>query len=155
MPAARWRHEAVLEADPAAVYAWLKDFREDDHARPAFLRGAGIPPGEAPPSARKVVPRDARSVVVEDAWGRRSFRVVATFDDAARAIALEGAYGYRATWRVEEAPGGARVVVEGALAPRGFLGFLVPVVRRSLLREMARDFAGHVEDAREGLGVKR
>src|SRR5439155_21501752 len=40
MPA-RWSFEAHVDAPPDAVYAWMTDYSEDDHANERFRRGAG------------------------------------------------------------------------------------------------------------------
>src|SRR5581483_8174623 len=133
----RWRHEALVPASPDAVYAWMSDFREDDHA------------GEA--SHRTVVSREGNRVRLHDAWGRRSFDLDVELAPEAREVRLTGEYGYSATWRAEPAAGDTRVVVEGRLEPTGIMRLLAPLFSRGMAKQMQDDFNGHVEDMRSGL----
>jgi Polyketide cyclase / dehydrase and lipid transport len=146
----RWRHEARLAASPDAVYAWMSDFREDDHAREAFLRGAGQKPGGAA-SRRTVVSRDGNRVKLRDAWGRRTFEMDVELAPQAREVRLTGEYGYRATWRAEPDGAGTRVVSEGAFEPAGLMRLVAPLFARGFARQMEQDFRGHVEDLRSEL----
>ncbi|SRR5581483_2697618 len=146
----RWRHEALVPASPDAVYAWMSDFREDDHAREAFLRGSGAKPGGAA-SHRTVVSREGNRVRLHDAWGRRSFDLDVELAPEAREVRLTGEYGYSATWRAEPAAGDTRVVVEGRLEPTGIMRLLAPLFSRGMAKQMQDDFNGHVEDMRSGL----
>lgn len=92
-------------------------------------------------------------LVVEDQWGRgNKARLTARLDAARREVALEGQWGYRATWRAEPDGSGTRLLVEGSVAPGGLLGLLMPLFRKGMLRQMRADFDGHLADLREGLG---
>lgn len=143
-----WSFSAHVPAPPDAVFAWVSDFREDDHARPAFLRGAGM---KAPAGRRRIVAREGNVVTLEDGMGRRAFRTRATVDAAAREVRVEGAHGYRATWRAAPEGDGTRLTCEGALAPDGLLRLFVPLFAKGMLRQVRADFDGHVADAVESL----
>ncbi|MEA3198833.1 MAG: hypothetical protein QOE90_261 [Thermoplasmata archaeon] len=146
----QWRHEARIDAPADAVYAWMSDHREDDHAREAFLRGAGRGP-EGARSRREVVSRDGDVVKLRDVWGKRVFEMEARLDAKAREVRLTGAYGYRATWRAIPDGAGTRLVVEGAIEARGIAGLFAKLFGKRMLRDMQADFNGHVADARETL----
>lgn len=146
-----WRHEARIDAPADAVYAWMTDFREDDHAREAFVRGAGREAGAKDASRREVVSRQADRVQVRDTWKGRVFEMEARLDPQAREVHLTGAYGYRATWRALPEAGGTRLVVEGAIEARGVAGLFANLFGKRMLRDMEADFRGHVADAREML----
>ena len=146
-----WRFKARIDAPPEDVYRWLVDFRPDDHARPAFKRGAGVR-HDTRGSVRTVVARDADRVVIEDTWGRQRFRVEAFPDAIHRQVRLVGQYGYEGVWRAEEADGGAtRLTVTGTMAPRFPVSLFMGLFWRRLERDMRNDFNGHVEDLRESL----
>lgn len=147
----RWSFEAHVRAEPDAVYAWLADLREDDHARPAYLRGAGRA-DDAPASRRAILSREAGRMRVRDEWGRRSFETDVELHPEAREVRITGAYGYRGVWRARPHPeGGTRLTVEGEMAPEGFLRLVAPLMARMLRGEMRRDFEGHVADLRASL----
>lgn len=146
MPPVRWSLTRFVPVAPDAAYAWLTDFREDDHDRPAYRRGAGAKPG-GKPSKRSVVSRDGDVVQLRDEWDGRAFDLRVTLDAGTRSYAIEGAkWGYKATWRVEPSPGGARIRVDGEMAPKGLLGLLAPLFAKGMVREMERDLQGHVTD---------
>lgn len=140
-----------MAADPAVVFAWLTDYREDDHARPAFFRGAGTPPKKQRPSRRRVVSRAGNTLEIEDAWGRKRFRAKVTLTPARYELRIQGDFGYDATWTARPSGGGTRLEVRGTVAPGGLAGALMGLARRSFLREMEADFRGHVEDLRESV----
>ena len=149
----RWSFSAPVDAPPDAVYAWLTDLREDDHARPAYLRGAGAEAG-ARPARREVVSREGDRLVVEDHWGSRAFRVDVTLDREAREVRLEGKHGYRCVWRVVPDAPRTRVECEGRLEPHGLTALLAPLFVPRLVRQIERDFHGHIEDLREALAPR-
>lgn len=144
MPEVRWREETFVPVAPDAAFAWLTDFRADDHDRPAYRRAVGASAGR--PARREVVAREGNVVRLRDAWGRRTIDATVTLDPDARAYRIEGPHGYAARWWVTPNPGGARLHVEGVMAPRGILGLLVPLFAKGMKREMALDFRGHVAD---------
>lgn len=147
----RWSFEAVVAAPPDAVYAWMSDFTEDDHARPAFKRGAGVKPGDKRESRRHVVSRDGNRLRVEDSWGRERFGMDVELAPGAREVRLSGQYGYRGVWRALPHGGATRVVSEGSLEPTGFARFFAPLFAGMLMKQMRADFDGHIEDMRESL----
>lgn len=148
-----WSFHAHVPAPPDAVYAWMSDFREDDHARPAFRRGAGVKDGDRRVSHRKILSREGNVVTVEDAWGRDRFTLKATLDPAAREVRLEGQYGYHGTWRAAPEGEGTRLTSEGRLEPRGVMRLLAPLFAKAFMRQMRADFEGHVADATETLAA--
>lgn len=150
MPSA-WSFAARVEAPPDDVYAWMSDFREDDHARPAFKRGAGMRPGDKRESRRAVVSREGNVVVVEDSWGRERYRLTVTLDPAAREVRLAGMYGYAGVWRAAPAGTGTRVESEGRIAPTGLARLFAPLFARTFMKQMEADFRGHVADLAEEL----
>jgi hypothetical protein len=150
-----WSHEAILRAPPDAVYAWMSDFREDDHARPAYLRGAGVAKPSKRPAVRRVVAREPGLVKLEDSWNGRTFRLTAHLDPERREVRIEGGMGYHAVWRAEPAPEGTRLRVDGKLAPGGVLGLFTPLFAKGMMREMAQDFRGHVADAEAELTARK
>ncbi|HWG90782.1 MAG TPA: SRPBCC family protein [Candidatus Thermoplasmatota archaeon] len=141
-----WRHTATVAAPADRVYQWLSDFREDDHSRPAYLAATGGAPKPGKEARRHILSRDADAVVIEDHWGGRTFLVTAYLDPVGREVRLEGGLGYHAVWRaVSEGPL-TRIELEGRMAPRGLLGFVLPLFKRSFLKQIAQDFRGHVAD---------
>lgn len=146
----KWRHEARIAASPDAVYAWMSDLREDDHAREAFLRGSGAKPG-GPVAKRTIVSRQGDRLKVHDAWGRKAFDLEVELAPVAREVRLHGGFGYRATWRAEPDGPGTRLVVEGEMAPSGIMRLFVPLFAKGMAKEMQADFNGHVEDLRSAL----
>lgn len=153
MPSA-WSFQAYVDARPEDVFAWLSDFTEDDHARPAFRRGAGVDPKDTRISKRTVT-RDGARLIVKDTWGRESFELVATLHPDAREVHLEGQYGYRGIWRAVPEGKGTRVESIGRLEPKGIMRILSPLFARAFMKQMQADFDGHVEDAREALAEGR
>lgn len=132
----------------------MSDFREDDHARPAFREGTGMGEG-APRSVRKVVSREGDVVTLEDEWGRRRFRTKARLDPARREVRLEGEFGYRGVWRAVPEGEGTRLEAETRIAPPFPFSLLTPLFGGKLKREAEKDFNGHVADLAHELGEKR
>lgn len=148
-----WVFEGRVPASPDAVYAWLSDFCEDDHARPAYLRGAGMREGKHVKGTRRVLAHDGNTVTIEDRWGFRSFRTRVTLDPEQRALHIAGDNGYGATWSAIPEGAGTRLIVEGRLAPTGVVGLAVPLFARGLRHQMEQDFLGHLEDLRSSLAA--
>lgn len=146
MAKATWRHETFVPVDADRAYAWMIDFREDDHARPAFKRGAGVKPGDKSTSKRVILSREGDVVKLKDTWAGNTFELTVTLDRPARALTIDGKWGYRARWSVEPAVGGARLRVEGEMAPGGLMGLLVPLFAGGMRKDMEKDFRGHVAD---------
>lgn len=146
-----WRFDAHVAASPDAAYAWMSDFTEDDHTRPAFLEGSGAKPDPKRTSHRHVVSRDGNRLRIEDSWGRDRFAVNVTLAPETREVHIEGQYGYRATWRAEPDGAGTRIVLEARLEPTGFARLFAPLLARMLMRQMRADFDGHVADMRSSL----
>lgn len=141
-----WARSAVVEASPDAVFRWMSDFREDDHARPAFKRGAGVKDDGKPGAKRTILSRDGNVVRLRDEWGRRRFELAVTVDEKARTVTIDGEHGYRAVWRAVAEGAGTRVEASTTLAPKGLFGLLAPLFAGSFRKELDRDFAGHVAD---------
>ena len=144
MPA-RWNLDAFVPVEPDRAYAWMIDFRHDDHERPAYKRAVGAKPSKKP-SMREVLSRDGDTLRLRDTWNGKTWEATVTLLRKDRALLIEGAYGYRARWWVEENPGGARIRVEGEMAPSGVMKLLVPLFAKGMVREMETDFRGHVAD---------
>ena len=147
-----WSFEARVPAPPDAVYAWLSDYAEDDHANPRFRKGAGVKPDDRTHNRRTVERRDERHLVVHDEWGRQRFAMEVELAPEAREVRLRGQHGYRGAWRAEPDGAGTRVVCEGRLEPTGLARLFAPLFARMLMKQMKGDFEGHVEDLRQTLG---
>lgn len=143
--AVRWRLDTFVPVAPDEAYAWLTDFRADDHDRPAYRRAVGAKPSKKP-STREVLSRDGDKLRLRDRWNGKTWEATVTLQPKDRAYVIEGAYGYRARWWVEENPGGARIRVEGEMAPSGVMKLFVPLFAKGMVREMETDFRGHVAD---------
>lgn len=148
-----WTFEAHVTASADAVYAWMTDFREDDHARPAFVRASGGKAGVQ--STRRILARAGDSVQLEDRWGRQSFRTTARLARGQREVRIEGAYGYRATWCAAPNGRGTRVTATTELDPRGFFALLLPLVAGKMRAQAEHDFRGHIADLEAELGAPR
>ncbi len=149
-----WAFRAPIAAEPSAVYAWLAQFRQDDHDTPAFLAGSGQPRNQKRPATRKVTVLSPTQVRLVDTWNGRSFESTVTLDPSANLVRIDGQYGYHATWAALPAAGGTLLTVEGSLAPRGLQALLVPLFTRGLEKEMAADFNGHLADLKNSLGLQ-
>lgn len=148
-----WRQSAHVRAPADAVYAWMTDYTEHDHASEAYRRAVGAK--DKAQAKRKVVSRTGDTVVLEDAWGGKGFRATVTLDKAQRAVRIEGAYGYAAVWRAVPERDGTRVEVEGRMAPGGVFGLLLPLFGRKMREENEKDFRGHIADLEHDLGAAR
>lgn len=147
-----WSFEARVAAPPEAVYAWMSDYREDDHAREAFRRGAGVKPGDTRVSHRRIVSREGNRVVLEDSWGRQRFPMEVELRPSAHELHLTGQYGYRGTWSAKsDGAGGAIVRSEGRVEPTGIMKLFAPLFARAFMKQMKADFEGHVAEMREDL----
>ncbi|HEX2021830.1 MAG TPA: SRPBCC family protein [Candidatus Thermoplasmatota archaeon] len=142
----RWQHETFVPVRPDDAYAWITDFRPDDHARPAYRRAVGATEKQAAKAHRQVVSREGDVVRLRDRWAGRAYDLTVTLDRPARALRVDGMMGYRATWSVTPSPGGARLRVEGEIASKGLFKLLLPLFAKGMLREMELDFRGHVAD---------
>ncbi|MHB8604313.1 MAG: SRPBCC family protein [Thermoplasmatota archaeon] len=149
-----WNYAAHVRAAPDAVFAWMTEFTEDDHTRPAFRRGAGMTRPVDRGSTRKIVSSQGDVVRVEDPWGGRGMPMKVTIDRAARATHLEGQWGYRSTWRAVADGDGTRVEVEGELAPPGLMRLFSGLFAGKMKKDLEADFNGHIADLRESLGVR-
>jgi len=151
MAGVSWDLEARVKAPPEAAYAWLTDYTEDDHSRPAFLRAAGAKPGTK--ATRKFLARGPDSLQLEDTWGGRKFQSTVRFDRQAKTITIEGEFGYRAVWRVTPDGTGSKVQVEGRMQPSGAFKLLMPLFAGKMKAETTKDFHGHIADLEAELGV--
>lgn len=149
--ATRWSFEARVPAPPEAVYAWMSDYREDDHAREAFRRGAGVKPDDRRASQRRIVRRDGNRLVLEDTWGGQRFSLHVELRPSAHEIHVKGAYGYRAVWTAKADAGGTLVRCEGSMEPTGLLRFVAPFFAKAFVKQMQADFDGHVAEMRVDL----
>jgi hypothetical protein len=145
-----WTLRARIAAPPDRVFAWMSDYREDDHSNPRFVAGSGAK-ASAKPAQRKIVSRQAGSVVLEDEWDGKRFRSTVRLDPAARTVTIEGEFGYRAVWRA--IPDGAHTTLEvrGEMAPSGPMKLLVPLFAASQRKQSEADFRGHVADLEASL----
>jgi hypothetical protein len=151
MPA-RWLFSAHVAAPPDEVFRWMSDFREDDHSRPAYLRGAGVDPSKARVSSKRtVLSREGNVIRLLDEWDGRSFKATVTLAPERREVVIEGGFGYRATWRAAPEGEGSRVECAGEFGAKGIMRLVAPLFARSFEREMRKDFDGHVADLRETL----
>jgi hypothetical protein len=148
-----WSFEATVDAPPDAVFAWMTDYREDDHANADFRRGAGVPADDRAHSHRVVERKDARHLVVRDEWGKERFELHVELAPEAREVRLAGAFGYRAVWRAEPLGAGTRVSVRGELAPTGVARLFAGLFASRMEKQMRDDFHGHLADLRASLVV--
>jgi polyketide cyclase/dehydrase/lipid transport protein len=146
-----WDLDATVRAPPDVVYAWMTDFREDDHRSPAFRRGAKVRENDPRDAKRVVVARKGNEVTLEDTWGRQRFRTTATLDGAQRTITIRGEFGYQAVWRAAPVAGGTRISIEGRMAPGGVFGLLLPLFAKKMRQQTEDDFRGHVADLEASL----
>jgi len=149
-----WSFEAAVDAPPDAVYAWMTDYREDDHANADFRRGAGVSTEDRAHSHRVVERKDATHLVVRDEWGREKFELHVELAPAAREVRLSGAFGYGAVWRAEPAGAGTRVTVRGQLAPTGFAKLFAGLFAGRMEKQMRQDFHGHLAQMRAELAKR-
>src|SRR5882672_10731032 len=155
MPA-RWSFEAHVDAPADAVYAWMTDYSEDDHANDRFRKGAGVEAEDRTHNHRVVERKDERHLVVRDEWGRRRFEMQVELGPDAREVRVTGGFGYRATWKAApDGGGGTRVTSEGGLAPSGVMRIIAPLFAKSMAKQMEDDFNGHVNDMREALAGRK
>lgn len=146
-----WAFEGHVEASPDAVYAWLTDFSGDDHASEAYRRGAGVANKKHKPSSRTVLSREGNVLRIEDRSGRSKYTSTVTLDPAARAIRIQGGFGYDSTWSASPEGSGTKLAVRGQ-AGHGLVGSLMRLFAGPMRRSMGCDFNGHLEDARASLG---
>lgn len=144
-----WSRSALVPASPDVVFRWMSDFRDDDHARPAFKRGAGVKEDGKPGSKRTVLSRDGNVVRLRDEWGRRRFDLTVTLDERSRSVTIDGEHGYRSVWRAVAEGAGTRVNASTTLAPRGLFGLVAPLFAGSFRKGLDQDFAGHIADLEE------
>lgn len=150
--ALEWRHAAHVAADPDAVYGWLTDYTEDDHASDAFRAAADA---KGKPAKRAIVSRNAREVVLEDQWGGKRARTTARLEPASRTVRVTGDFGgYESVWRAVPERGGTRVEMEGRMAPTGLFKLLMPLFAKSALSETEKDFRGHIAALEADLKVR-
>lgn len=146
-----WKFAATVPAPPDAVFAWMQEFREDDHSNERFLRGAGVTKPPRRPAKRTIVRREGNAVELDDEWNGRKNRMRVTIVPERREIRLEGGFGYSATWRAVPDGTGTSVETEGTMAPKGLFGLLLPLFAKGAKRDLEKDFAGHLADLRESL----
>lgn len=146
-----WSFSARVDASPDAVYAWMSDYSEDDHANPRFKAGAGVKPDDRTHNHRVVRRTSERHLTVEDQWGRQRFVVEVELVPERREVRISGQYGYRGVWRAEPDGAGTRVVSEGRLEPTGFARLFAPLFAGMFMKQMRGDFEGHVADMRASL----
>lgn len=154
MGSVEWRFSDVIHAPPDAVYGWLSDFREDDHARPAFKRGAGVEASDRRPSKRTVLSQNGRVIRIEDTWGRQKHTSTVTLDPGTHSIRIQGGMGYDSTWRAIEDAAGTLLEVEGKMG-RGLVGSIMTLFAGRIRKGMEDDFRGHAEDLREALATRK
>lgn len=154
MGSAQWKVEEHIEAAPDVVYAWMTDFRPDDHDSEAYKRGAGIDPTKKQkPSTRTILSREGDTVRIRDEWGGSTYEQTLTLDRVARTVRIQGGMGYEALWRAAPEGSGTRLSVHGRMG-RGILGSLMKLFEGNMQKSMESDFRGHAEELRESLKAK-
>ena len=150
-----WAFEARLDAPPDAVYAWMTDYQHDDHANAHFQRGSkSSPKDRAKHNHRVVERRDERHLVVQDEWGRQTFRMEVELAPEAREVRIKGQFGYRGVWKATPEGAGTLVTSRGALEPTGFAKLFASLFASAFMKQMRADFEGHVEHMRAELKAK-
>jgi len=151
VPPVTWKLSGRLSARPAAVFAWMTDFREDDHNSEAYHRGAKTPEKERARAAHRVIDVEGATLKIHDEWGTSRFDARVTVDGDAREVRIEGEFGYSSVWRAVEDGSGTRVETEGRVAPKGPGKLFLPFIGKGLMAGIERDFNGHMEEMRVDL----
>lgn len=151
MGSVSWRVSELIEGSPDAVWAWMTDFSQDDHATEAYRRGAGVKKPRA--SSRTILSREGNVLRIEDRDGASKYVQTVTLHPERRAVHIAGQMGYDATWTATPEGQATRLTVQGRMGS-GLVGSLMRLFRVQLQRGMEKDFRGHVEDLRETLAGK-
>lgn len=148
----QWSQSSRVKASPDTVFAWMTDFQEDDHGRPAFVKGSGAPKKYTKkPSKRTIVSRDGNKVRIHDEWGRRKFDLDLELIPLDRTVDIKGPMGYHAVFKAVPDEGGTKVEASVAFEVKGFWGLLFGLFKKKFYRELNQDFAGHVADLENDL----
>lgn len=145
-----WKFETRVAAPPAAVYAWLSDYQNDDHTHEAFRRGSKAKK-DGKHQRRVVERKDARSLVVRDEWGSQTYTMHVELAPEAHEVRLRGQMGYSGLWKVEPDGAGSIVTSTSFVAPRGFAKIFAPLFAGMFMKQMRADFDGHVEHMKSDL----
>jgi hypothetical protein len=149
----KWTKSAHVPFPPDTVFEWMTDFQEDDHARPAYVKGSGAPAKfTKKPSKRTIVSRSGNTVKLSDLWGGRTMEVDLTLVPLDRTVNMKGPWNYQAVWKAVPDAGGTKVEAEVAMKVGGFAGFLMSLRKKSFYRQLDYDFAGHMSDLQDSLG---
>ncbi len=148
-----WTKATRVNVPPDAVFAWMTDFQEDDHGRPAFVKGAGSPKTYTKKaSKRTVVSRSGNMVSIHDEWGGRKFDMELELVPLDRTVNMKGPMGYTAVWKAIPDAGGTKVEAIVSLNMKGFWGLLAPLFRKKFYRDLEHDFNGHISDLQDSIG---
>jgi len=147
----RWYLKTHVAVSPAAAYAWMTDYRDDDHSRESFLRHAHGDAG-GHHAARSITKHDKDLLEIRDRWGRNDWKSQVRLDRAKREVHISGDYGYRATWRAVSEGEGTRIECEGRIEPSRFMArAFASLLGRRWQRQMEADFKAHVGELEEEL----
>jgi hypothetical protein len=142
-----WSKSQHVNATPDRVYEWMTDFQEDDHGRPAFIKGSGATKTYTKkPSKRTIVSREGNNVKIKDEWGGRTFEMDLELMALDRTVKMTGPYGYEAVWKAVPDEGGTKVEAAISLSPKGFFRFIMGFFKKRFFRELEQDFQGHIAD---------
>lgn len=145
-----WSKTAHVNIPPDTVFAWMTNFQEDDHGRPAFVKGSGAPKKYTKKqSKRTVVSSKGNHVSIHDEWGGRKFDMELDLVPLDRTVNMKGPMGYVAVWKAVPDEGGTKVEAHISLPMRGFWGLLAPLFRKKFYRDLEYDFNGHISDLQD------
>jgi hypothetical protein len=148
----KWSKSAQVPFPPDAVFAWMTDFQEDDHGRPAFVKGSGAPKKYTKkPSHRQVLERSGNSVHILDKWGGRTYDMRLELKPLDRSVEMKGPWNWHAVWKAAPHEGGTKVEASVDMRVGGFAGLLMSLFKKSFYRDLEYDFNGHISDLQDGL----
>ena len=152
----KWSNSAQVKFPPDAVYAWMTDFQEDDHGRPAFIKGSGAPAKVyKKPSKRTIVSRSGNNVKILDVWGGRTYDMDLELVPLDRTIIMKSQWNYHAVWKAVPHEGGTKVEAEVDMKVGGFAGLVMGLFKKKFYRDLSYDFNGHISDLQDSLGAPR
>jgi hypothetical protein len=150
-----WTKSARVNFPPDLIFEWMSDFQEDDHGRPAYIKGSGAPAKYSKkPSKRTIVSRSGNNVKIHDQWGGKQFDMDLELAPLDRTIKMSGAWNYRAVWKAVPDSGGTKVEAEVTIRAGGLAGLLMALFmgKKKFYRQLDYDFAGHMSDLQDSLG---
>jgi hypothetical protein len=150
----KWTKSARVPYPPDTVFEWMTDFQEDDHGRPAFVKGTGAPAKKytKKPSKRTIVSRSGNNVKILDYWGGRTYDMDLELVPLDRTVNMKGPWNYQAVWKAVPDEGGTKIEAEVGIKIGGFAGLLMGLFKKKFYRDLEYDFAGHMSDLQDSLG---